>query len=279
MPGLPGHASETNQNTLPISGHVCIDNSTAPLNPIRDLLNPQGSSEAQAYSLEGVEALTLDLADGDVTLTPEGYAQPQNGELTPYAGRYIIKGYRKSDTPLRINNETGESATFDVYFDSAEVIAADWCAAASLTCNADTVVNIINVGSSKVIGYNHPAFVGNPSDGARIIVNIFNTHHASLELNQLYLYNRTVAYAGNTNGEFLHNDAIEMSVNGTAPRNNSRLIQTEGCDVPAPATEQNGAAGGSVGRWNGGSGHAFFGRLADFLQKIMSLFHRVFGGK
>ncbi|MBR5427424.1 MAG: hypothetical protein IK118_03680 [Clostridia bacterium] len=292
MPGLPGHGvsdtADPGNNVIDNSGLIydptdhggCIID-PSDHRPFIGRENEEDENGQPTYPIDKVDGAILDLADGDIVLYPDGYRQPGfDAPLTAYAGNYIIKGARRSDTPLRIINMSGESAVFDLYFDSAEIRAADWCAAASITCSADTTVNIVNVGTSIVQGYNHPAFVGSPDNGAKITVNILNTHYSSLTLNHLYLYNRTLAYAGNTNGEFLHNDAIEMFVNGAAPRNNSRMVLTDGCDVPEPesASEQPDADGGpDPCEWCGGAHSGPFGKLFDLFHSIVAFFTLLFG--
>ena len=235
MPDLPTH--EYSSDTIPpyiapdmggMDGAVYIPD------VFHDRFN-ETENNGPTFPIDRVSGVTLDLGDGDIALYPDGYRQPADSvSLTPYSGAYIITGSRESDTPLRIVNLSGKSVSFDVYFNSAGIRAADWCAAASIDCNADTVINIVNVGESIVQGYNHPAFVGGAENDARITVNIYNTHYSSLTLNHLYLFIRTVAYPGNVNGEFLHNEAIEMVVNGGIPRNNRRMVLTDGVDVPEP---------------------------------------------
>ena len=308
MPGLPGHGASTTADPIIeddhghtgviTDGEVLIDNFFDP-RPYINTENEENENGQPTYPIDRVDGVILDLADGDIILYPDGYRQPGfDAPLTAYAGNYVIKGARSSDTPLRIINMSGENVSFDLYFDSAEIRAADWCAAASITCNADTTVNIVNVGTGIVQGYNHPAFVGSPENGAHITVNIFNTHYSRLTLNHLYLYNRTVAYAGNTNGEFLHNDAIEMFVNGSAPRNNKRLVLTDGYDVPEPAaaSDPSDASGGNAGndtavtpeqsaptdgndlcKWCGSAHNGPFAKLVGFFHTIVSFFHGLFG--
>ncbi|MBQ6164656.1 MAG: hypothetical protein IJK23_09295 [Clostridia bacterium] len=290
MPGLPGHGASTTadpifeddcgHNGLIADGEGLIDDMFDP-RPFIIMEDEENENGQPTYPIDRVEGAILDLADGDIVLYPDGYRQPGfDAPLQSYSGNYIIKGARRSDTPLRIVNMSGESAAFDLYFDSAEIRAADWCAAASIICSADTTVNIVNVGTGIVQGYNHPAFVGSPENGAHITVNIFNTHYSSLTLNHQYLYNRTVVYAGNTNGEFLHNDAIEMFVNGSAPRNNKRLVLTDGYDVPEPesASEQPDADGGhDPCEWCGGAHSGPFSKLFDLFHSIVAFFTLLFG--
>ncbi len=281
MPDLPTHEDNGDiilPNIAPDMGGMG-DGMDLP-DVFHDRFNETENNEP-TFPIDRVSGVTLDLGDGDIILYPDGYRQPGfDAPLTAYAGNYVIKGARRSDTPLRIINMSGESAAFDLYFDSAEIRAADWCAAASIICSADTTVNIVNVGTGIVQGYNHPAFVGSPENGAHITVNIFNTHYSSLTLNHQYLYNRTVVYAGNTNGEFLHNDAIEMFVNGSAPRNNKRLVLTDGYDVPEPesASEQPDADGvPDPCEWCGGAHSGPFGKLFDLFHSIVAFFTLLFG--
>ncbi len=237
MPDLPTHGNGSNVYIPDIPSGMGGMDGMGGIPGIFIDRSDETENNGPTFPIDRVSGVTLDLGDGDIVLYPDGYRQPADSDsLTPYSGTYIITGSRESDTPLRIVNRSGESASFELYFNSAGIRAADWCAAASIDCNADTVINIVNVGESIVQGYNHPAFVGGAENGARITVNILNTHYSSLTLNHLYLFIRTVAYAGSVNGEFLHNEAIEMFVNGGTPRNNKRMVLTDGVDVPEPET-------------------------------------------
>ena len=296
MPDLPTH--EYNSDTIltdiapGIGGMGQMGDTVHFPDVFHDRFN-ETENNGSAFPIDRVSGVTLDLGDGDIALYPDGYRQPADSDsLTPYSGAYIITGSRESDTPLRVVNMSGESVSFDVYFNSAGIRAADWCAAASISCNADTVINIVNVGESIVQGYNHPAFVGGAENDARITVNIYNTHYSSLTLNHLYLFIRTVAYPGNVNGEFLHNEAIEMFVNGGIPRNNRRMVLTDGFDVPEPEpvsgpetgteSETAPAPTGEDGKkdpcgWCGGTHSGLFAKLIGLFHAIAAFFAGLIG--
>ena len=147
------------------------------------------------------DTVTLNLADGCILLYPDGYrvvntsGHPLQEEdrvpLVPHEGSYVITGTRVADTPLMIFNQSGEAKTFNLMFDNAEIIAARWCGAMSVSANADTVVNITNIGNSVIAGYNHAAISGDTDNDARLTVNLSNAANGRLILSRQDL----IAYA------------------------------------------------------------------------------------
>ena len=139
-------------------------------------------------------AVTLDLAEGSILLYPDGYrvvnapGHPQQEAdrfpLIEHQGTYVITGTRAADTPLMIFNRSGEAKTFDLVFDNAGIIADIWCGAMSVTADADTVVNITNIGDSVVAGFNHAAICGSADNGARLTVNLINAADGRLILSR-----------------------------------------------------------------------------------------------
>ena len=145
-------------------------------------------------SADPSDAVTLNLADGCILLYPDGYRVVDTSEhplreadgvpLVPHEGSYVITGTRVADTPLMIFNKSGEAKTFDLVFDNAEIIAARWCGAMSVSANADTVVNITNIGDSVIAGYNHAAICGDADNDARLTVNLIHAANGRLVLSR-----------------------------------------------------------------------------------------------
>lgn len=178
------------------------------------------------------DAAVLSLADGCIFLYPDGYrvigvenaAQYENDfdsfPLIGHTGSYVITGSRTDDTPLRIVNRTGDAHVFDLIFDNAEIVASKWCAAAALIGDSDITVNVVNRGSSSVIGHNHPAFTCGIEDGASpaLKVNVFNSEASSVTLGHMYYLC----------AQSLYLEPIELRVNGEIPDNHAmKLTFTE----------------------------------------------------
>jgi len=129
----------------------------------------------------GPQKVTLDLGNGSIKITPTGYTQ--TGDVA-HTGAYVITGYRMADTPLRIVNNTGQPYTFDITLENATILASDWCTAFIIEANAPTVVNIKNIGTSKIVAYNHPAI--KVESTAQVDINITNETGANLSLERDY---------------------------------------------------------------------------------------------
>lgn len=246
-------------------------------------------------------AVTLDLADGCIFLYPDGYRvaevhqiadeytgveNPEDFPVTAYSGTYIIRGSLCCDAPLRIINDSGKPAEFDLVFENAEITADEWCAAVTVSGNADTLVNIVNVGESMVEGYNHPAFSGHADNGAQLTVRIFNTEGSTLRLGKQYPYGSEI---------YLYNDGLSLYINGVIPANDAALTVTEAYvspveDLPSgpadteeptdPATDQPGkddASGENLCKWCGEEHAGFLGKLLGFFHSILYFFAHLFG--
>ena len=272
-------------------------------------------------SADPSDPVTLNLADGCILLYPDGYRVVDTSEhplqeadgvpLIPHEGSYVITGTRVADTPLMIFNKSGEAKTFDLVFDNAEIIAARWCGAMSVSANADTVVNITNIGNSVIAGYNHAAISGDTDNDARLTVNLSNAANGRLILSRQDL----IAYAvlpcetlekciepdptwrfwvyipvGNEElGTFdvpvACNETVALFANGEAA-NPMRLLTLTQQDViptpdPEPTPEPQDDTGASQSaklcKWdNKDHGTSFLGRLTAFFHSILYTITHIF---
>ena len=270
------------------------------------------------------DVVTLNLADGCILLYPDGYRVVDTFEhplreadrvpLIPHQGSYVITGTRAADTPLMIFNESGEAKSFHLVFDNAEILAARWCGAMSVSANADTVVNITNIGSSVVAGYNHAAICGNTDNNARMTVNLINAENGRLILSRQDL----VAYetlpcetlakrienapvfrfwvyipVGNDElGAFgvpvACNETIALFANGEAANPMCLLTLTQPYIAPtpdpeltsAPQNDTNDPVPANLCNWdNVDHGTSFFGRITKLFHTILWHFSRLLGRK
>ena len=207
-----------------------------------------------------------------------------------------------------------EAKSFHLVFDNAEILAARWCGAMSVSANADTVVNITNIGSSVVAGYNHAAICGNTDNNARLTVNLINAENGRLILSRQDL----VAYetlpcetlakrienapvfrfwvyipVGNDElGAFgvpvACNETVALFANGEAANPMRLLTLTQQYiapmpdpePTPAPQNDTNDPVSASLCNWdNVDHGTTFFGRITKIFHTILWHFSHLLGRK
>ena len=271
------------------------------------------------------DTVTLNLADGCILLYPDGYrvvntsGHPLQEEdrvpLIPHQGSYVITGTRAADSPLMIFNESGEAKTFNLMFDNAKIIADEWCGAMSVSANADTVVNITNIGSSVVAGFNHAAICGNTRNNARMTVNLINAANGRLVLSRQDLLAvegslfetlkkciesidawpfRVIFPVGNDElGAFdvpvACNETVALFANGDAANPMRLLTLTQQYIAPTPdpeptnepATELQNSTSDPVSsnlcKWdNVDHGTSFLGRLIAFFHSVLYTITHIF---
>ena len=272
-------------------------------------------------SADPSDPVTLNLADGCILLYPDGYRVVNTSEhplreadrvpLVPHQGSYVITGTRVADTPLMIFNQSGEAKTFNLMFDNAKIIADEWCGAMSVSANADTVVNITNIGNSVIAGYNHAAICGNTDNNARLTVNLINTANGRLVLSRQDLIesdwllfrtlkefiesidagSRWVKFpVGNDElGAFdmqvACNENVALFANGDAANPMRLLTLTQQYIAPTPdpepTTEPQDDTGASQSaklcKWdNKDHGTSFLGRLTAFFHSILYTITHIF---
>ena len=270
------------------------------------------------------DVVTLNLADGCILLYPDGYRVVDTFEhplreadrvpLIPHQGSYVITGTRVADTPLMIFNESGEAKSFHLVFDNAEILAARWCGAMSVSANADTVVNITNIGSSVVAGYNHAAICGNTDNNARMTVNLINAENGRLILSRqdLIAYEtlpcetlakrientpvfRFCVYIPVGNDELgafgvpvACNETVALFANGEAADPMRLLTLTQQYIAPtpdpepttAPQNDTNAPVSANLCNWdNVDHGTSFFGRITKLFHTILWHFSHLLGRK
>ncbi len=270
------------------------------------------------------DTVTLNLADGCILLYPDGYRVVDTFEhplreadrvpLIPHQGSYVITGTRAADTPLMIFNESGEAKSFHLVFDNAEILAARWCGAMSVSANADTVVNITNTGSSVVAGYNHAAICGNTDNNARMTVNLINAENGRLILSRqdLIVFEtlpcetlekrienapvpRSWVYIPVGNDELgafgvpvACNETVALFANGEAVNPMRLLTLTQQYiaptpdpePTPAPQNETNDPVSANLCNWdNVDHGTSFFGRITKLFHTILWHFSHLLGRK
>ena len=128
------------------------------------------------------DTVTLDLANGPIDITETGYTQ--NSTTTSFTGKYIIKGSCTTDTPLDISNNSEKTVTFDITLDNAQILASPWCTAVRIQGTGDIILNIYNIGSSRIEAHNHPAF--RLQNKINVDINIKNADGATLTLKNNY---------------------------------------------------------------------------------------------
>jgi len=106
---------------------------------------------------EDADTVTLDLSNGNIVITPDGYQQNDSSTIS-FSGKYIITGERRSDTPLRIQNyDTGKEVTFDITLDNAKILGDYYCTALRIDGNDPVILNLKTIGECLIRAHNHEA--------------------------------------------------------------------------------------------------------------------------
>lgn len=127
--------------------------------------------------------VTLDLVNGAIDLYPTGYSQADK-EAISFTGAYRITGSHTCDTPLDLYNFSGSTVTYNVTLDNATLKASNYCTAVRFTGDSDIILNLINIGTSKISTQNnHPVF--RSYNSAAVTVNIINLDDSTLILNRI----------------------------------------------------------------------------------------------
>ena len=139
------------------------------------------AGEEVTLSEIGTPNLSYNNSTQSITIYADGYKR-SNGEFVPFVSsstnRYYITGkYTSADQSLTIRskNYDGSTPTGDVKIyitmEDLEIIGREWASAIYVISNNSLTIDINNIGTTTIKGYNHPAFACSDSTYP-VIINV-----------------------------------------------------------------------------------------------------------